>query len=81
MKEATNDVDLTILAEPIAASEDSMLSLTLEQSLAERTLCESQAFNANSISTPFSNNFQKQILTPNLSCITAQPPNCVSKKF
>lgn len=79
LKESTNDVESTMLPEQIAASENSMLSSTFEQSLAERTLCESHAFNANSISTPFSNNIQKQILTPNLSCITAQTPNCVSK--
>lgn len=74
----SNDGETTILAEPINASDSPIsLSSTINQTAADRTLCESQAFNANSISTPFSSNLQKQILTPNLSCIEITP-NCVS---
>ncbi|XP_055317754.1 kinesin-like protein Klp61F isoform X2 [Sitodiplosis mosellana] len=52
---------------------DSIMENTLQPSVLEqsvdRTLCDSQQFNANSMSTPFTSSLRKQIPTQNLSNI------------
>lgn len=61
------------------APENTLQASLLDQS-GDRTLCESQIFNANSISTPFSNSLRKQIPQQNLSCIEI-PNTCVSSSL
>lgn len=49
-----------------------------EQQAVDRTLCDSQLFNANSIPTPFTSSLRKQIPTPNISNVEVSGI-CVSK--
>lgn len=78
-----NNGDTTIMAESTGveegAPENTLQASLLDQS-GDRTLCESQIFNANSISTPFSNSLRKQIPQQNLSCIEI-PNTCVSSSL
>lgn len=68
MFQDANNGETTMIADSTAIPENSLQASLLEQA-GDRTLCDSQLFNANSISTPFTNCLRKQILTQNLSCI------------
>lgn len=58
--------------------ESTLLPSVLEQSI-DRTLCDSQVFNANSISTPFLSSLRKQIPSQNFSNLEVSSI-CVSEK-
>lgn len=78
-----NNGDTTIMAVSTSVEEgtpENTLQASMLDQSGDRTLCESQIFNANSISTPFSNSLRKQIPQQNLSCIEI-PNTCVSSSL